>query len=114
MGRKHLPQEQKLDDRQTIKMRFNPSKGQLCREAAAELGQLPTEFARGSMELTLMLLAKHDPALVARAIKRTNRALAEQGYEPITLEGLLNDLREGPVVKLLANDRQRSINNKQG
>ncbi|WMC11724.1 hypothetical protein PU634_04995 [Oceanimonas pelagia] len=103
-----------MDDRKTIKMRFNASKGQLCREVAGELGQLPTEFARGSMELTLVLLAKHDPELMARAIKRANRVLAGQGYEPLTLIGLLEDLREGPVVELLANERQRSITNKQG
>lgn len=102
MGRKELPPEQRLDDTRTIKMRGTAAQGQLWRETAAELGMLPTEFARASVASLIMQLAKHDEAMLARAIKRANRVLCEQGLEPISIASLLDELSTGPAHEVIS------------
>lgn len=104
MGRHTLPPEKKIQDA-AIKLRGTAAENAVLREAAAELGLIPTHFVRDGHNLIIQLLEHHMPGLLARAVKRANRALIEDGFPPITVDAFLADLDVGPLVELLAETR---------
>lgn len=107
MGRKQLSPEQKIEQ-DAIKLRGTPGQNAIYREAAAELGLVPAEFARNAALLLIRNLEEHRPDLMARALKRANRVLAERGMAPLTAEQLITELEQGPMLDLLLLDASES------
>lgn len=89
MARKSMPEHQKLDFYDPMKVRAPAAHREVWGEVASELKMTDAAFARSSLLLVLNAIAEHDPALLARAVKRANRALTEQGFPPITLADAL-------------------------
>ncbi|MFM5175225.1 hypothetical protein ACEUAO_07275 [Aeromonas caviae] len=48
-----------------------------------------TAFARASLLILLKAISQHEPGILARAVKRANRSLLEQGFPPVTVEEIL-------------------------
>lgn len=100
MGRHTLPPEKKIQDA-AIKLRGTAAENAVWREIAALLGLRPTHLARDSQNAVMQILEHHMPELMARAVKRANRALIEDGHSPTTVEAFLADLDIGPLGPLI-------------
>ena len=87
MGRISLPDHEKLDTLSPLKVRGTPGQRQVWQEVGAELRMTETAFARTSLLILLKAISQHEPQILARAVKRANRSLLEQGYPPVTVEG---------------------------
>lgn len=89
MGRDALPDHEKLDVRSPLRVRGTVAHRQVWQEVGAEVGMTETAFARTSLLMLLNSISKHEPQILARAVKRANRSLVEQGYPPVTVEEIL-------------------------
>lgn len=89
MGREALPDHQKLDTLSPLRTRATPAQRHMWREVSAEFGMTETAFARTSLLILLNSISKYEPQILARAVKRANQALIEQGYPPVTVEEIL-------------------------
>lgn len=89
MGRDALPDHEKLDVRSPLRVRGTVGHRQVWQEVGAEVGMTETAFARTSLLMLLNSISKHEPQILARAVKRANRSLIEQGYPPVTVEEIL-------------------------
>lgn len=90
MARQALPEHQRLDVDPPLRVRGTPAYRRVWRETASELQLTETQFARASLILLLRALAQHEPEAIARAVKRANRQLVEQGMPPVTAEEILD------------------------
>lgn len=89
MGRDALQDHQKLDTISPLRVRGTVGHRQVWQEVGAEVGMTETAFARTSLLMLLNSISKHEPQILARAVKRANRSLIEQGYPPVTVEEIL-------------------------
>ena len=89
MGRVTLPDHENMSTRSPLRVRGTPAQRQVWQEVGAECGMTETAFARTSLLILLNAIAKHEPKILARAVKRANRTLVEQGYPPVTVEEIL-------------------------
>ncbi|MGU5727592.1 hypothetical protein ACV1DR_01490 [Aeromonas jandaei] len=90
MGRDALQDHQKLDTISPLRVRGTVGHRQVWQEVGAEVGMTETAFARTSLLMLLNSISKHEPQILARAVKRANRSLIEQGYPPVTVEEILD------------------------
>ncbi|WP_429151485.1 hypothetical protein [Aeromonas hydrophila] len=90
MGRISLPDHEKLDTLSPLKVRGTPGQRQVWQEVGAELRMTETAFARTSLLILLKAISQHEPQILARAVKRANRSLLDQGYPPVTVEEILD------------------------
>lgn len=90
MGRVSLPDHEKLDTLTPLKTRAAPAQRHMWREVGAEFGMTETAFARASLLILLQAISQHEPGILARAVKRANRSLLEQGFPPVTVEEILD------------------------
>ncbi|MFM5495497.1 hypothetical protein ACET9I_02830 [Aeromonas veronii] len=89
MGRDALQDHQKLDAISPLRVRGTVGHRQVWQEVGAEVGMTETAFARTSLLMLLNSISQHEPQILARAVKRANRSLIEQGYPPVTVEEIL-------------------------
>ena len=89
MGRVTLPDHENMSTRSPLRVRGTPAQRQVWQEVGAECGMTETAFARTSLLMLLNSISKHEPQILARAVKRANRSLIEQGYPPVTVEEIL-------------------------
>lgn len=89
MGREALPDHEKLDIRSPLRVRGTVGHRSVWQEVGAEVGMTETAFARTSLLMLLNSISKHEPQILARAVKRANRSLIERGYPPVTVEDIL-------------------------
>lgn len=90
MGRPALPDHAKMDSISPLRLRGNPAQRCVWQEVGAEFGMTETAFARTSLLFLLNSISQHEPEILARAVKRANRSLIEQGFPPVTAEEILN------------------------
>ncbi|TNI98289.1 hypothetical protein [Aeromonas veronii] len=89
MGRPALSDHKKMDTLSPLRVRGTVGHRQVWQEVGAEVGMTETAFARTSLLMLLNSISKHEPQILARAVKRANRSLIEQGYPPVTVEEIL-------------------------
>ncbi|WP_320673387.1 hypothetical protein [Aeromonas salmonicida] len=89
MGRVTLPDHENMSTRSPLRVRGTPAQRQVWQEVGAELHMTETAFARTSLLMLLHSISKHEPQILARAVKRANRSLIEQGYPPVTVDEIL-------------------------
>lgn len=89
MGRVTLHDHENMSTRSPLRVRGTPAQRQVWQEVGAECGMTETAFARTSLLMLLNSISKHEPQILARAVKRANRSLIEQGYPPVTVEEIL-------------------------
>lgn len=89
MGRVTLPDHEKLDTLSPLRVRGTPAQRQVWQEVGAEMHMTETAFARTSLLILLQAISQHEPGILARAVKRANRSLLEQGFPPVTVEEIL-------------------------
>lgn len=89
MGRPALSDHEKMDTLSPLRVRGTVGHRQVWQEVGAEVGMTETAFARTSLLMLLNSISKHEPQILARAVKRANRSLIEQGYPPVTVEEIL-------------------------
>ncbi|WP_434430305.1 hypothetical protein [Aeromonas veronii] len=89
MGRVSLPDHENMSTRSPLRVRGTPAQRQVWQEVGAECGMTETAFARTSLLILLQAISQHEPGILARAVKRANRSLIEQGYPPVTVEEIL-------------------------
>lgn len=89
MGRVSLPDHENMSTRSPLRVRGTPAQRQVWQEVGAECGMTETAFARTSLLILLNSISKHEPLILARAVKRANRSLIEQGYPPVTVDEIL-------------------------
>lgn len=89
MGRVTLPDHENMSTRSPLRVRGTPAQRQVWQEVGAECGMTETAFARTSLLILLKAISQHEPQILARAVKRANRSLIEQGYPPVTVEEIL-------------------------
>lgn len=106
MGRDSLPDHEKLDTLSPLRVRGTVGHRSVWQEVGAEVGMTETAFARTSLLMLLNSISKHEPDILARAVKRANRSLMEQGYPPVTVEEILQGagLPERGLLMFTAND----------
>ncbi len=90
MGRPALSDHEKMDSISPLRVRGNPAQRRVWQEVGAELQMTETAFARTSLLILLKAISQHEPQILARAVKRANRSLLEQGYPPVTVEEILD------------------------
>lgn len=90
MGRPALSDHEKMDSISPLRVRGNPAQRRVWQEVGAELQMTETAFARTSLLILLKAISQHEPQILARAVKRANRSLIEQGYPPVTVEEILD------------------------
>ncbi|MNZ10440.1 hypothetical protein D3C78_272850 [compost metagenome] len=90
MGRVTLPDHENMSTRSPLRVRGTPGQRQVWQEVGAELHMTETAFARTSLLILLKAISQHEPQILARAVKRANRSLVEQGYPPVTVEEILD------------------------
>ncbi|MCE9935512.1 hypothetical protein LZ632_18320 [Aeromonas salmonicida] len=78
-----------MSTRSPLRVRGTPAQRQVWQEVGAELHMTETAFARTSLLMLLHSISKHEPQILARAVKRANRSLIEQGYPPVTVDEIL-------------------------
>ncbi len=83
MGRVSLPDHEKLDTLSPLRVRATPAQRQVWQEVGAEMHMTETAFARTSLLILLKAISQHEPQILARAVKRANLSLVEQGYPPV-------------------------------
>lgn len=84
MGRVTLPDHENMSTRSPLRVRGTPAQRQVWQEVGAECGMTETAFARASLLILLKAISQHEPGILARAVKRANRSLLEQGFPPVT------------------------------
>ena len=89
MGRPALSDHEKMDSISPLRVRGNPAQRRVWQEVGAELQMTETAFARTSLLILLKAISQHEPQILARAVKRANRSLLEQGFPPVTVEEIL-------------------------
>ena len=89
MGRPALSDHEKMDSVSPLRVRGNPAQRRVWQEVGAELQMTETAFARTSLLILLKAISQHEPNILARAVKRANRSLLEQGFPPVTVEEIL-------------------------
>ena len=90
MGRPALSDHEKMDSVSPLRVRGNPAQRRVWQEVGAELQMTETAFARTSLLILLKAISQHEPQILARAVKRANLSLVEQGYPPVTVEEILD------------------------
>ena len=90
MGRPALSDHEKMDSVSPLRVRGNPAQRRVWQEVGAELQMTETAFARTSLLILLKAISQHEPQILARAVKRANLSLIEQGYPPVTVEEILD------------------------
>ncbi|HHJ4202132.1 TPA: hypothetical protein ACQJJO_003084 [Aeromonas veronii] len=90
MGRVTLPDHENMSTRSPLRVRGTPAQRQVWQEVGAEVGMTETAFARTSLLMLLNSISKHEPQILARAVKRANRSLLDQGFPPVTVEEILD------------------------
>ncbi len=90
MGRIAQPDHENLSTLSPLRVRGNPAQRRVWQEVGAECGMTETAFARTSLLILLKAISQHEPLILARAVKRANRNLIEQGYPPVTVEEILD------------------------
>ena len=90
MGRVTLPDHENMSTRSPLRVRGTPAQRQVWQEVGAECGMTETAFARASLLILLKAISQHEPGILARAVKRANRSLLEQGFPPVTVEEILD------------------------
>ena len=90
MGRPALSDHEKMDAVSPLRVRGTVGHRQVWQEVGAECGMTETAFARASLLILLMAISQHEPGILARAVKRANRSLLEQGFPPVTVEETLD------------------------
>lgn len=90
MGRVTLPDHENMSTRSPLRVRGTPGQRQVWQEVGAELHMTETAFARTSLLILLKAISQHEPTILARAVKRANRSLLEQGFPPVTVEEILD------------------------
>ena len=89
MARPALADHLKMDALSPLRVRGTVGHRSVWQEVGAEVGMTETAFARTSLLMLLNSISKHEPKILARAVKRANRTLVEQGYPPVTVEEIL-------------------------
>lgn len=89
MGRIAQPDHKNLSTISPLRVRGNPAQRQVWKEVGAEMNMTETAFARTSLLILLKAISQHEPQILARAVKRANRSLVEQGFPPVTVEEIL-------------------------
>lgn len=89
MGRIAQPDHENLSTISPLRVRGNPAQRQVWKEVGAEMNMTETAFARTSLLILLKAISQHEPQILARAVKRANRSLVEQGFPPVTVEEIL-------------------------
>ena len=89
MGRIAQPDHENLRTISPLRVRGNPAQRQVWKEVGAEMNMTETAFARTSLLILLKAISQHEPQILARAVKRANRSLVEQGFPPVTVEEIL-------------------------
>lgn len=90
MGRPALSDHEKMDAVSPLRVRGTVGHRQVWQEVGAEVGMTETAFARTSLLILLKAISQHEPQILARAVKRANRSLLDQGYPPVTVEEILD------------------------
>ncbi|MEH8118726.1 hypothetical protein Q7I37_14325 [Aeromonas allosaccharophila] len=90
MGRPALSDHEKMDAVSPLRVRGTVGHRSVWQEVGAEVGMTETAFARTSLLMLLNSISQHEPQILARAVKRANRSLVEQGYPPVTVEEILD------------------------
>ena len=90
MGRPALSDHEKMDAISPLRVRGTVGHRSVWQEVGAEVGMTETAFARTSLLILLNAIAKHEPGILARAVKRANRSLLDQGFPPVTVEEILD------------------------
>ncbi|MEZ6952601.1 MULTISPECIES: hypothetical protein [unclassified Aeromonas] len=90
MGRPALSDHEKMDSVSPLRVRGNPAQRRVWQEVGAELQMTETAFARTSLLILLKAISQHEPQILARAVKRANLSLIEQGYPSVTVEEILD------------------------
>ncbi|MEE9705804.1 hypothetical protein [Aeromonas veronii] len=90
MGRPALSDHEKMDAVSPLRVRGTVGHRSVWQEVGAEVGMTETAFARTSLLMLLNSISKHEPQILARAVKRANRSLLEQGFPPVTVEEILD------------------------
>lgn len=89
MARPVLADHLKMDALSPLRVRGTVGHRSVWQEVGAEIGMTETAFARTSLLMLLNSISKHEPKILARAVKRANRTLVKQGYPPVTVEEIL-------------------------
>ncbi|MEH8200029.1 hypothetical protein ACK39C_07705 [Aeromonas veronii] len=90
MGRPALSDHEKMDAVSPLRVRGTVGHRSVWQEVGAEVGMTETAFARTSLLMLLNSISQHEPQILARAVKRANRSLLEQGFPPVTVEEILD------------------------
>lgn len=90
MGRLAQPDHENMSTVSPLRVRGNPAQRQVWKEVGAECGMTETAFARTSLLILLQAISQHEPQILARAVKRANRSLLDQGFPPVTVEEILD------------------------
>ncbi|MGU5595826.1 hypothetical protein ACV1C6_21185 [Aeromonas sanarellii] len=90
MGRVTLPDHENMSTRSPLRVRGTPAQRQVWQEVGAEMHMTETAFARTSLLILLKAISQHEPQILARAVKRANRSLLDQGFPPVTAEEILD------------------------
>lgn len=90
MGRVPLPDHENMSTRSPLRVRGTPAQRQVWQEVGAEMHMTETAFARTSLLILLKAISQHEPQILARAVKRANLSLIEQGYPSVTVEEILD------------------------
>lgn len=89
MGVPCKPEHENMSTISPLRVRGTVAHRSVWQEVGAEVGMTETAFARTSLLMLLNSISKHEPQILARAVKRANRSLIEQGYPPVTVEEIL-------------------------
>ena len=111
MGRVTLPDHENMSTRSPLRVRGTPAQRQVWQEVGAECGMTETAFARTSLLILLKAISQHEPGILARAVKRANRSLLEQGFPPVTVEEILDGsgLPERGLLQFSQEDEAASL-----
>lgn len=90
MGVPCKPEHENMSTISPLRVRGTVAHRSVWQEVGAEVGMTETAFARTSLLMLLNSISKHEPQILARAVKRANRSLIEQGYPPVTVEEILD------------------------
>ena len=90
MGRPALSDHEKMDAISPLRVRGTVGHRSVWQEVGAEVGMTETAFARTSLLILLKAISQHEPQILARAVKRANRSLLDQGFPPVTVEEILD------------------------
>lgn len=89
MARPVLADHLKMDALSPLRVRGTVGHRSVWQEVGAEIGMTETAFARTSLLILLNSISKHEPDILARAVKRANRNLIRQGYPAVSIGEVL-------------------------